>query len=312
MVRYGEATHSVDNDQRRIPLSIVSSSGDTYQLTIPRDPGIALPGPYMLFALDSRGTPSVAQTISITSVATPPAVGPYGQAVLSAGPSLYWPLGNASGPTATDVSGNRDTGNYSTTGIAYGAPSPVEGASGTGVALDGSSGQIVASQPITNPTTYSEEMWFKTTTPKGAYLMGFGTSPKGQSVSRDRQVWMSADGQLNFGIYDGHTLTIQSPGSYNDGKWHQVVATQGHDGLNLYVDGQLVSSEATTSLPQNYLGYWRAGYENVSGWPNSPANDHFAGTISDVAFYNSELPGSEIQAQYQASPASASALGKIG
>jgi galactose oxidase len=70
MVRYGEATHSVDNDQRRIPLSIVSSSGDTYQLAIPGDPGIALPGPYMLFALDSRGTPSVAKTISITSVTT--------------------------------------------------------------------------------------------------------------------------------------------------------------------------------------------------------------------------------------------------
>jgi galactose oxidase len=73
MVRYGEATHSVDNDQRRIPLSIVSSSGDTYKLAIPGDPGIALPGPYMLFALDSRGTPSVAKTISITSVATSPA-----------------------------------------------------------------------------------------------------------------------------------------------------------------------------------------------------------------------------------------------
>jgi galactose oxidase len=65
IVRYGEATHSVDNDQRRIRLSIVSSGG-AYKLTIPRDPGIALPGPYMLFALDSRGTPSVAKAISIT------------------------------------------------------------------------------------------------------------------------------------------------------------------------------------------------------------------------------------------------------
>jgi hypothetical protein len=155
-------------------------------------------------------------------------------------------------------------------------------------------------------------MWLKTTTTQGGHLMGFGSSPKGPSVSRDRQVWMSDDGQLNFGISAGQPLTIQSPGSYNDGKWHQVVATQGHQGLNLYVDGQLVRSEATTSLPQNYLGYWRAGYENVAGWPNSPASDHFAGAISDLAFYNSELPGSEIQAQYQASPASAPAPGKVG
>ena len=67
LVRYGEATHSVDNDQRRIRLSILSSSGDTYTLAIPGDPGIALPGPYMLFALDSRGTPSTAKTISIST-----------------------------------------------------------------------------------------------------------------------------------------------------------------------------------------------------------------------------------------------------
>ena len=311
IVRYGEATHATDNDQRRIRLSIVSSRGDTYKLAIPSDPGIALPGPYMLFALDSRGTPSVAKTISITHVAPLPA-DRYRRAVFSAGPSLYWPLGDASGPKAADASGNGDTGNYSPTGITYGAPSPVEGASGTGVTLDGSNGQIVASQPIASPSTYSEEMWFKTTTTQGGYLMGFGTSPKGQSVDRDRQVWMSDNGQLNFGIFDGQPVTIQSPGSYNDGNWHQVVATEGHQSLNLYVDGQLVSSQATTSLPNNYLGYWRAGYESVADWPNSPTNNAFAGTISDVAFYNSELPTSLIQAHYRASSVSASALGKIG
>jgi galactose oxidase len=69
MVRYGESTHSVDNDQRRIPLPIVSHSGDSYHLAIPSDPGIALPGPYMLFALNSKGTPSVSTTISIASSA---------------------------------------------------------------------------------------------------------------------------------------------------------------------------------------------------------------------------------------------------
>ena len=300
-MRYGVATHSVDNDQRRIPLQIVSSSGNTYQLAIPSDPGIALPGPYMLFALDSNGTPSIASTISITNVASQPPADGYGQAVYSAGPSAYWPLNDASGPTAADLSGNGDTANYSATGIGYGAPSPVEGASGTGVTLDGASGQIVASQPISNPTTYSEEMGSKTTTTQGGYLMGFGASPSGQSSHRDRQVWMSNKGQLYFGIYDGSRLVIHSSGSYNDGKWHQVVATQGADGLNLYVDGQLVTSDNTTSLPQNYLGYWRVGYENLSGWSGSPTDYYFAGTISDVAFYNSELSGSQVQAQYQAS-----------
>ena len=301
MIRYGESTHSVDNDQRRIPLSIVSVSGNTYNLSIPSDPGIALPGPYMLFALASNGTPSVSTTISIASAAQPPP-NSYQQAVLGNGPALYWPLSDATGPTAADASGNRDTGNYTRTGITYQVPSPVESSTGTGVTLDGASGQIVASLPVTDPTTYSEEMWFKTATTQGGYLMGFGNAPSGLSAERDRQVWMSNDGQLNFGIYDGQTVVVQSPKSYNDGAWHYVVATEGSDGMNLYVDGQVVGSN-TTNQSQNYTGYWRVGGEDLRYWPYQPSSDYLAGTVSDAAFYNSELTASQVLAHYNASPA---------
>jgi galactose oxidase len=66
LVRMGAATHSVDNDQRRIPLAPTSSSGTRYTLTIPADRGVVLPGYYMLFALDSAGVPSVARIIRIS------------------------------------------------------------------------------------------------------------------------------------------------------------------------------------------------------------------------------------------------------
>jgi galactose oxidase len=301
MVRYGESTHSVDNDQRRIPLSIVSAVGNTYKLAIPSDPGIALPGPYMLFALNASGTPSVSRTVSITNVATQPPADSYGRAVLASGPAAYWPLSDATGPTAADASGNGYTGTYSTSGITYHAPSSVEGPTGTGVALDGSSGQIVAAQAITDPTTYSEEMWFKTTTASGGYLMGFGSSPSGLSAQRDRQVWMSNDGQLNFGIFDGQTVVVQSPKSYNDGAWHYVVATQSWDGMSLYVDGQLVGANSTTQST-SYVGYWRVGGEDLSLWPYQPSSDYLAGTVSDAAFYNIELSAGQVQAHYLASP----------
>jgi galactose oxidase len=301
MVRYGESTHSVDNDQRRIPLSIVSRHEDTYELRIPADPGIALPGPYMLFALNARGTPSVSTTISITNAATQAPADAYGQAVFNDGPSVYWPLGDATGPTVADASGNGDTGN-AVGGVAYGTPSPVEGTSGTGVTLDGSSGQIVASQAITDPTTYSEEMWFKTTTTTGGFLMGFGSSPTGLSSDQDRQVWMSDDGRLNFGVFTGTPVTIQSPGTYNDGSWHHVVATQGSDGMKLYVDGQLVGSNST-SQSQSDVGYWRVGADSVAGWPDQPTSNYFGATISDVAFYDTELSAAQVRAHYEASPA---------
>jgi galactose oxidase len=65
LVRMGQSTHSVNNDQRRVPLSVVSRSGTSYQLRVPNDASVALPGPYLLFALDSRGTPSVAALVTV-------------------------------------------------------------------------------------------------------------------------------------------------------------------------------------------------------------------------------------------------------
>jgi galactose oxidase len=66
LVRMAAATHSVNNDQRRIPLPIAGGdSGSGYLLPLPADKGIVLPGDYMLFALNASGRPSVAKVIQI-------------------------------------------------------------------------------------------------------------------------------------------------------------------------------------------------------------------------------------------------------
>ena len=64
IVRMGTATHSVNTDQRRIALTPTPVTGG-YRLTVPADKGVALPGYWMLFALDDKGVPSVARTIRI-------------------------------------------------------------------------------------------------------------------------------------------------------------------------------------------------------------------------------------------------------
>ncbi len=299
LMRYGEATHTVDNDQRRIPLKINSVSGNTYTMTIPQDPGITLPGPYMLFAINAAGTPSVAATVSISTPPVGTATTGYGQTVDAAGPELYWPLSDAGSPAA-DLSGDRDTGNYTSSGVTLGAASPVEGANGRGVTLTG--GQVVASQAQAAPTTYSEEAWFKTTSTAGGAIMRFGNSPSGADTSTDRIVYMTAKGQLDFGTYAGQTNVIQSPAAYNDGQWHFVAATQGADGMHLYVDGQQVAAGAVTTN-QAYLAYFQLGGP-ASGWPNA-TTAAFAGTVSDAAMYLSELTAGQILATRAASPAPA-------
>ncbi|KAF2803601.1 galactose oxidase [Mytilinidion resinicola] len=63
LIRMGSATHSINTDQRRIPLTPTKTASG-YQITVPGDSGIALPGSWMLFAIQN-GVPSVAKTILI-------------------------------------------------------------------------------------------------------------------------------------------------------------------------------------------------------------------------------------------------------
>ena len=64
-LRMSSATHTINSDQRRIPLSATSSSPSAYKVKWPSDPGVAPPGYYMLFAIGAKGTPSVARIIKL-------------------------------------------------------------------------------------------------------------------------------------------------------------------------------------------------------------------------------------------------------
>lgn len=65
LMRFGSSTHTVDTDQRRIPL-IPTGTFPNYVLQVPSDTGVALPGYWMLFALNEKGVPSVATLVNIS------------------------------------------------------------------------------------------------------------------------------------------------------------------------------------------------------------------------------------------------------
>ncbi|KAM0546623.1 hypothetical protein ACHAPJ_010761 [Fusarium lateritium] len=65
LIRYGTATHTVNTDQRRIPLILKSSGTNKYSFTTPADAGIILPGYWMLFVMNSNGVPSIATTVQV-------------------------------------------------------------------------------------------------------------------------------------------------------------------------------------------------------------------------------------------------------
>ncbi|WP_158592188.1 galactose oxidase-like domain-containing protein [Noviherbaspirillum sedimenti] len=65
LMRLSAVTHSINNDQRRVPLQSSSVDGRSHQLAIPANRGILPPGYYMLFAMNADGVPSIANTIQI-------------------------------------------------------------------------------------------------------------------------------------------------------------------------------------------------------------------------------------------------------
>lgn len=76
LVRVSSATHSVNNDQRRIPVDSLSLGDGRHRLQIPTDSGDAPPGSYMLFAFDGDGTPSVSRTVLLGGTSPTPAPTP--------------------------------------------------------------------------------------------------------------------------------------------------------------------------------------------------------------------------------------------
>ena len=221
----------------------------------------------------------------------------YGGAVLADNPTAYWRLGEPAGPNAADYTG----AGYDATaaaGVTFGAA----GASGDGdtaVTLTGTStGILPSNQAGTAPDTFSLEAWFKTTTTTGGKLIGYGDKTNGSSTVTDRQVYMDNAGRLAFGATSlGTKKSVISTASFNDGAWHQVVATLGSQGQRLFVDGVLVGRDVTvTSAAPGLVGQWVLGGDTVSGWANAPSSKFFKGSLDEVAVYPGELSLARVRA----------------
>jgi signal peptidase I len=251
----------------------------------------------------------------------------YTTAAKALGPYIYYKLDDASGTTATDSSGHGYTGTYdATANYAYG----VGGTFSTdtpnlGVSQTNASACIYS--PISSgiaangPVTYSEIVWFKSSTATynvGGKLVGFETGQNTLSDSNnagqyDRHIYMDGNGHLWFGVWltsPSVAKTITAATDYADANWHMAVATMGAGGMKLYVDGVLKASD-TNQTSETFLktGYWRFGCGNLSGWggagawtganaPATQANVAFQGSLDEVAIYTSELTAAQIAFLY--------------
>ena len=68
LIKFGNATHSFDGEQRAFSLAFTHVDANTLQVTIPSNANMISDGYWMLFADNTNGTPSVAATIKISQV----------------------------------------------------------------------------------------------------------------------------------------------------------------------------------------------------------------------------------------------------
>ena len=167
---------------------------------------------------------------------------------------------------------------------------------GNALNFDGVDDYVVTSALVTNPTSLTLEAWFKTSVAKGG-IVGFNQAAAQTNGSYDRLIYMTSDGKLNFGIWDGSGVrTSTSPLAYNDGKYHHVAASFAagtNNGSRLYVDGELVASyNVGSNAVVAYNGYWKIG--GFVDWA-SATGDYFNGTIDEVRIWNTVRTAAEIK-----------------
>ncbi len=229
---------------------------------------------------------------------------PYTAQVMADSPYLYYLVDEANGPSAADTSGNGHPGTYNAIS-AYHQPGGLPNNPGFAVALNGGGGRVVSGgTSLSNPTTFTLELWFKTTTSSGGKLIGFESSQASTSSSYDRHIYMRTNGRLVYGGWsNGGTSAITSPTSYNDGSWHYLALSAVKSGnqqvSTMYVDGASVVS-GTTTRTSNYSGWWRVGYGSLPSGGTYPPSANFVGTVDNVAVYTTALTGTRIVAHYAA------------
>ncbi|MEV6076441.1 LamG domain-containing protein [Streptomyces sp. NPDC052069] len=249
---------------------------------------------YRITASDGTNTSAKSPAQSAT-VAT--ATHRYPARVLADGASLYWRYDEGSATFAADT-GSALSNGFLRNGPAYRqTPAAISGDS-TAIGFNGLDEYVYGNKRYAQPTRFSAETWIKTTTTRGGKIIGFANKIMQNSTTFDKHVYMRNDGRLVFGVRSGSIRTVTTTGAYNDGKWHHVVATQGTGGMALYVDGQLRASNLLYTANESYPGYWRVGGDNLSGWPNRPTSNYFAGQIDETAVYPTALSASQVSAHY--------------
>jgi hypothetical protein len=214
----------------------------------------------------------------------------YASAVLADGPIAYWRLGEASGTTAVDSSGQAHMGTY-LGGVTLGVPAALVGDTDTAARFNGSNGmvQVPDSAPLRLNGSWSIEFWAKQVSYMNTYpgILSKGTDP---TKASGYGIWSDSNGALWF--MRANKVSGSGNGALTTAYRYFVLTYDAPSKkMRWYVNGALATT-TTASLPTNsgtqplQLGQGAGLFGN---------ND-----LDEVALYGAALSSTQVATHYAA------------
>jgi Concanavalin A-like lectin/glucanases superfamily len=200
-----------------------------------------------------------------------------------------WELTEGSGRTAYDSSG------YGNHGTLTGFPTWVGGRSGSVLSFNGTTDYVSIKRTISDDFTLS--VWFNTSSSAGTGgNWYFGKSLiDGEMTGTANDFGTSINqGKANFGC-GNPDITIASPGTFNDSKWHLLTGTRVRNSgaMVLYIDG--ISVGSATSNTNSLTAPTSIEFGRP---PSNYGPAYYLGMLDCVRIYDRALSATEVALMY--------------
>lgn len=242
----------------------------------------------------------------------PPSV--YADEVLADSPFVYWRLDEDAGTEAADATGNGNTGTYQN--------APTLGAAGlinegTAVTFNGTDEAILADSTAGDWATFAQaavrtiEFWVKDLVKEADHHRILGTANDNNTTFMLLNTNFSADGSTTAGhttfrvrdegnnIWAEH-FTDDTIDIYDGSAHHVVIAQDDHRTWRIYVDKTLMSTTTGGSGTYDNPAAWGYPLAFMAQNNRSVLDRHAAGTLDEIALYNSALSQARVEAHFDA------------
>ena len=262
---------------------------------------------YHYFAGAMKDVAIYDEALPAAQIMTPlslPATSPYAKAVLDDSPTQYWRLGETTGTLAVNLVGTDGTYNAPTLGQAGPRPALFPGLEADNKApdFDGTADRVASKADVPTMTEWTLEAWAKPdvlghsktvlTNDAGGWNddVILGLAPETTSYSTtNRWAIIHQDDDVN------QRTIVETPIDAVADRWYHLAATADGSTLKLYVNGQLVGSQARRGSDLDF------GADPV--WIGANPNGiirFFDGQLDEVAVYDRALGAGEVLEHFDA------------